>query len=120
MARPLLTQLLEFKTELTTTKKPEICYLNLKNMTSLESSVKVFNKMTRNLISWTTTLISAIGGLHGYAGDAHNRFRGMELLGFKPDGVALMAMLLACRHIGSVEEGMELYGRMKGSYGVEP
>ncbi|KAF8391269.1 hypothetical protein HHK36_023571 [Tetracentron sinense] len=86
---------------------------------SLESSVKVFNEMTdRNLISWTA-LISSLG-LHGYAHEALNRFREMELLGFKPDGVAFIAILSACRHGGLVQKGMELFGRMKATYGVEP
>ncbi|OVA03177.1 Pentatricopeptide repeat [Macleaya cordata] len=87
---------------------------------SLESSVKVFNEMTerKNLISWTS-LVSALG-LHGYAFEALERFREMELTGLKPDRVAFIAVLSACRHGGLVEEGMELFRRMKVSYGIEP
>ncbi|PIA61494.1 hypothetical protein AQUCO_00300775v1 [Aquilegia coerulea] len=86
---------------------------------SIESSVKVFNEMTqRNLISWTT-LISGLG-LHGYPSMALESFREMELLGFKPDRVAFIAILSACRHGGLVEDGMELFGRMKGCYNIEP
>lgn len=85
---------------------------------SVESSVKIFDKMTdRNLITWTA-LISALG-LNGFAHEALRRFREMELLGYKPDRVALIAVLTACRHGGLVREGMELFGRMR-SYGVEP
>ena len=85
---------------------------------SLESSVKIFDKMTsRNLITWTA-MISALG-LHGYAHEALGRFREMELWGFKPDRMALIAVLTACRHGGLVREGMELFERMR-SYGVEP
>ncbi|KAI5327568.1 hypothetical protein L3X38_026964 [Prunus dulcis] len=44
----------------------------------------------------------------------------MILLGFKPDGVAFTAVLTACRHGGLVRDGMELFGKMKMDYGVEP
>jgi pentatricopeptide repeat protein len=85
---------------------------------SVESSVKIFDKMTnRNLITWTT-LISAFG-LNGFAQEALGRFREMEWLGFKPDRLALISVLTACRHGGLVREGMELFGRIR-SYGVEP
>lgn len=84
---------------------------------SIEGSVNIFDKMTnRNLITWTA-LISALG-LNGYAHEALGRFREMELLGFKPDRTALIAVLTACRHGGLVMEGMELFGQMK-NYGVE-
>ncbi|XP_059665077.1 pentatricopeptide repeat-containing protein At3g58590 [Cornus florida] len=86
---------------------------------SLESSVKVFNEMlNKNLISWTA-LISALG-LHGLAAEALERFQEMEAIGFKPDGVAFIAVLSACRHGGLVKEGKELFGQMKRNYGVEP
>ncbi|KAJ4961275.1 hypothetical protein NE237_021185 [Protea cynaroides] len=86
---------------------------------SFGDAVKVFNEMKeRNLISWTA-LISALG-LHGYAHEALKRFREMELLGFKPDKVAFIAVLSACRHGGLVEEGMELFRCMKQMYSVEP
>ncbi|PIA60901.1 hypothetical protein AQUCO_00300430v1 [Aquilegia coerulea] len=86
---------------------------------SIESSVKVFNEMThRNLISWIA-VISGLG-LHGYPSMALEIFREMELLGFKPDGVAFIAVLSACRHGGLVEDGMELFGRMKRCYNIEP
>ncbi|KAK9284332.1 hypothetical protein L1049_023503 [Liquidambar formosana] len=86
---------------------------------SVESSVKIFSEiMDKNLISWTA-LISALG-LHGYVHEALKMFTEMELLGFKPDGVAFIAALSACRHGGLVKEGMELFGRMKRSCEVEP
>ena len=44
----------------------------------------------------------------------------MELLGFKPDRIALIAVLTACKHGGLVKEGMALFERMRRSYGVEP
>ncbi|KAF3443210.1 hypothetical protein FNV43_RR12891 [Rhamnella rubrinervis] len=66
---------------------------------SIGSSTRIFKRMTnRNLITWTA-LISALGR-NGYAYEALEHFREMELLGYKPDGVALNAVLTACRHGG--------------------
>lgn len=85
----------------------------------IESSIKIFNEMTeKNIISWTA-LVSALG-LHGYANEAIERFREMERMGIKPDKVAFLAVLSACRHVGLVQEGMNLFNQMKLKYGVEP
>ncbi|KAG5597207.1 hypothetical protein H5410_038439 [Solanum commersonii] len=86
---------------------------------SLASSIKIFNEMTtKNVITWTT-IVSALG-LHGYAHEALEKFKEMDMNGIKPDKVAFVAVLSACRHVGLVKEGMKLFGQMKGKYGVEP
>lgn len=86
---------------------------------SLASSIKIFNEMaTKNVITWTT-IISALG-LHGYAYEALEKFKEMDMTGIKPDKVAFIAVLSACRHVGLVKEGMELFGKMSEKYGVEP
>ncbi|KAH0651168.1 hypothetical protein KY285_031282 [Solanum tuberosum] len=86
---------------------------------SLASSIKIFNEMTtKNVITWTS-IVSALG-LHGYALEALEKFKEMNMTGIKPDKVAFLAVLSACRHVGLVKEGMELFGQMKGKYGVEP
>ncbi|KAG8386822.1 hypothetical protein BUALT_Bualt03G0188800 [Buddleja alternifolia] len=83
------------------------------------SSIKIFHEMKKkNVISWTA-LVSALG-LHGYANEALERFREMERRGLKPDKVAFIAVLSACRHVGLVKQGMELFSQMKMKYGVEP
>ncbi|KAI3457158.1 hypothetical protein Pfo_013821 [Paulownia fortunei] len=85
----------------------------------IESSIKIFNEMTKkNIISWTA-LVSALG-LHGYANEALKRFGEMERMGIKPDKVAFLAVLSACRHVGLVKQGMNLFSQMKLKYGVEP
>ncbi|KAK6785165.1 hypothetical protein RDI58_018620 [Solanum bulbocastanum] len=86
---------------------------------SLASSIEIFNEMTtKNVITWTS-IVSALG-LHGYALEALEKFKEMDMTGIKPDKVAFIAVLSACRHVGLVKEGMELFGQMKGKYGVEP
>lgn len=85
----------------------------------LGCSVKMFNEMRdKNVISWTA-IVSALG-LHGHGQEALEKFRQMEMVGIKPDKVAFVAALSACRHVGLVKEGMELFEEMKVNYGIEP
>jgi pentatricopeptide repeat protein len=85
---------------------------------NLESSLKIFDSMTeRNLITWTA-LISALG-INGCAQEALERFNDMEFLGSRPDKVAFIAVLTACRHGALVREGMQLFGKMN-NYHIEP
>lgn len=86
---------------------------------SFDSSVKIFNEMTdKNDISWTV-LISAYG-LHGFAYEALEIFKRMEIEGFKPDKVTFLAVLSACRHVGLVKQGKEVFQRMRSNYHIEP
>lgn len=85
----------------------------------IESSVKVFEEITdRNVITWTA-LISALG-LNGYARDAVKIFNNMVLIRFKPDTLALRAVLSSCRYGGLVSEGMEIFKQMGTIYGIQP
>ncbi|GER34637.1 pentatricopeptide repeat-containing protein [Striga asiatica] len=85
----------------------------------VKSSITIFDEMgEKNIISWTA-LVSSLG-LHGYANEALGRFKEMVEFGIKPDRVAFLAILSACRHVGLVDEGMELFGEMKVKFDVEP
>ncbi|PIN07412.1 hypothetical protein CDL12_20023 [Handroanthus impetiginosus] len=85
----------------------------------IDSCIKIFNEtVNKNIISWTS-LISALG-IHGYANEALERFTEMESMGIKPDKVAFLALLSACRHVGLVKQGMNMFSHMKLKYGVEP
>ncbi|KAL4589714.1 hypothetical protein LXL04_002623 [Taraxacum kok-saghyz] len=86
---------------------------------SVRGSVMIFEEMMeRNVISWTV-LVSALG-LHGYGYEAIEKFKEMEIVGIKPDKIAFMAALSACRHVGLVKEGMKLFNEMKEKYGIDP
>jgi pentatricopeptide repeat protein len=84
----------------------------------IEDCLKVFEEMKdRNLISWTA-VISALG-LNGFSHKALAWFKAMEKDGCKPDKVAILAVLSACRHGRLVEEGMKIFKNMKANYSVE-
>ncbi|KAG5033179.1 Pentatricopeptide repeat-containing protein [Glycine max] len=86
---------------------------------SIDSSVKVFEEiMYKNIITWTA-LITALG-LNGFAHEAVMRFQNLELMGLKPDALALRAVLSSCRYGGLVNEGMEIFRQMGTRYGVPP
>ncbi|KAK7405029.1 hypothetical protein VNO78_06173 [Psophocarpus tetragonolobus] len=86
---------------------------------SIDSSVKVFEEiMHKNIITWTA-LITALG-LNGYAYEAVIRFQNMELMGLKPDALALRAVLSSCRYGGLVNEAMEIFRQMETNYGIPP
>ncbi|KAG4967841.1 hypothetical protein JHK87_033492 [Glycine soja] len=84
---------------------------------SIDSSVKVFEEiMNKNIITWTS-LITALG-LNGYAYEAVMRFQNIELMGLKPDALALRTVLCSCRYGGLVSEGMEIFRKMGTRYGI--
>ncbi|KAL6845550.1 hypothetical protein ACP4OV_025045 [Aristida adscensionis] len=85
----------------------------------IEDCLKVFEEMEdRNLISWTA-VISGLG-LNGFSHKALAWFEAMENDGFKPDKVAIQAVLSACRHGRLVQEGMNIFKNMKANYSIEP
>lgn len=84
----------------------------------IEDCLRVFEEMeNRNLISWTV-VISGLG-LNGFSHKALAWFKAMEKEGCKPDKVAILAVLSACRHGRLVEEGMKIFKNMKANYSVE-
>ncbi|XP_009138949.1 pentatricopeptide repeat-containing protein At3g58590 [Brassica rapa] len=86
---------------------------------SITSAIRVFEETReKNVITWTA-LISSLG-IHGYGHEAFEKFKEMVSLGFKPDCVSFISILTACRHRGMVNQGMELFRKMKDDYGVEP
>ncbi|CAL4954514.1 unnamed protein product [Urochloa decumbens] len=84
----------------------------------IEDCLRVFEEMEhRNVISWTA-VISGLG-LNGFSHKALAWFKAMEKDGCKPDKVAILAVLSACRHGRLVQEGMKIFKNMKADYSVE-
>lgn len=84
----------------------------------IEDCVRAFEEMeNRNIISWTT-VISGLA-LNGFSRKALAWFKAMEEAGLKPDKVAILAVLSACRHGGLVQEGMKIFKCMEADYSTE-
>ncbi|KAL1360855.1 hypothetical protein HN51_006233 [Arachis hypogaea] len=85
----------------------------------LEMAWHVFNGMRRrSLITWNTMISTCAN--HGNANDAFGLFEWMIRSGVVPDGVTLLALLVAYTHKGLVDEGIRLFESMKREYRIEP
>ncbi|PQQ06739.1 putative pentatricopeptide repeat-containing protein [Prunus yedoensis var. nudiflora] len=86
----------------------------------IDLAVEAFEGMPkRNVVSWA----AMIGGFaaHGYATNAIHSLERMQLDdGLRPDGVVLLAVLMACTHAGLLEKGKLLLDNMKTQYGIVP
>ncbi|KAF3455649.1 hypothetical protein FNV43_RR00288 [Rhamnella rubrinervis] len=84
-----------------------------------QSAMKVFNNMSRRDVSAWTAAIGAMA-MEGNAEQAIELFDEMLRQGMKPDGVIFVALLTACSHGGSVEQGHKLFRSMKLVHGISP
>ncbi|XP_057980203.1 pentatricopeptide repeat-containing protein At4g31070, mitochondrial [Malania oleifera] len=75
----------------------------------LEMASCVFDQMKeKNGVSWTV-MVSGCTASQNY-GMALDCFRTMQVEGFKPNRVSLIAVLPACAELGSVKHGKEIHG----------
>ncbi|KAE9595294.1 hypothetical protein Lal_00018858 [Lupinus albus] len=85
----------------------------------LEQAWHLFNGMKRkSLITWNTMMITCAN--HGEADGAFWLFEWMLRSGVKPDGVTILALLVAYTHKGFVDEGISLFQSMQREYGIKP
>ncbi|KAH0973327.1 hypothetical protein GBA52_025483 [Prunus armeniaca] len=82
----------------------------------IDLAVEAFEGMPkRNVVSWA----AMIGGFaaHGYATNAIHSLERMQVDdGLKPDGVVLLAVLMACTHAGLLEKENDVRGEEVGAY----
>ncbi|KAL5728164.1 UMP/CMP kinase [Ranunculus cassubicifolius] len=82
----------------------------------LAQSRWLFERMVeRDVVSWN----SIISG-HRKHPLAITYFQQMEKSNILPDNVTFMSLLSTCAHLGRVEEGTELFVKMKNKYGINP
>lgn len=84
-----------------------------------QNALRVFNKMSRRDVSAWTAAIGAMA-MQGNAEQAMELFYEMLRQRVKPDGVVFVALLTACSHGGSVEQGQKLFRSMTEVHGVSP
>lgn len=86
---------------------------------SIKQSQRVFEHLKkRDVASWSCLIAGY--GIHGCGEEALNLFREMQLLGFKPDAYTYIGILMACDHMGLIEEGIKCLNEMQVLHGVEP
>ncbi|KAF9614501.1 hypothetical protein IFM89_018940 [Coptis chinensis] len=90
----------------------------------LSLSRRVFDEMsTRNVITWNVLIMAY--GMHGQGKEAFELFKEMASEGgmagkVKPNEITLIAVFAACSHSKMVDEGVDLFQRMKPDYNIEP
>lgn len=86
---------------------------------SLQKGLCLFKNMTKkNQLSYSV-IISGLG-LHGHGRQALKIFSEMVEEGLEPDDVIYVSVLSACSHSGLVDEGLDLFNRMKFEHQIEP
>ncbi|KAJ4960108.1 hypothetical protein NE237_020018 [Protea cynaroides] len=86
---------------------------------SLEDACQVFDSMAeRNTVTWSSMIISY--AQYGCGREAILLFEKMLGLGFKPDAITFVGVLMACSHSGLVDEGIYYFDSMKRHHKVEP
>ncbi|WOG97608.1 hypothetical protein DCAR_0416949 [Daucus carota subsp. sativus] len=86
---------------------------------SIKQSQRVFEHLKKRDVAALTCLIAGYG-IHGCGEEALYRFREMQMLGLKPDRFTYMGILMACDHMGLIEEGIKCLNEMQVMHGVEP
>lgn len=85
----------------------------------MDLAIRVLNVLPRrNIIVYNSAILGL--GSHGNADQAFRLFDEAMDKGFMPDESTFSALLHACCQAGLVEEGEEMFKRMKDEFGIEP
>lgn len=86
---------------------------------SMKYALQTFQEMPkRNPVSWNA-LISAYAQ-NGEGEGTLTSFKQMVQSGYEPDSVSFLSVLSACSHCGFVEEGLQYFNSMSGTYKIVP
>ena len=72
----------------------------------------------RDKVSWNAMIAGY--GMHGYGEDALALFTKMQMMDNKPDHIAFLNVLSACRHAGMVDAGWRCFNRISQDYDINP
>ncbi|KAL2933238.1 hypothetical protein RDABS01_016357 [Bienertia sinuspersici] len=72
----------------------------------------------RDTVTWTSMIIAL--AQHGFGEEAIELFEEMLALGNNPDHITYVGVLVACTHVGLVEEGKRYYNMMQKVHEIEP
>ena len=77
---------------------------------SIRDARLVFDKIKRNVISWTAMIAGY--AQHGHCEKAFEVFRQMQRVGMKPDQITYMSILNACASPVALERGREVHAHI--------
>ncbi|KAG2271472.1 hypothetical protein Bca52824_066027 [Brassica carinata] len=90
-----------------------------RNRGCLNSAISVFELMrVKNVLTWTSMATGL--ALNGRGSETSSLLNRMAESGIKPNEVTFTSLLSAYRHIGLVQEGLELFHSMRTRFGVTP
>lgn len=86
---------------------------------SVDEAYRIFERMpAKDMVSWTAMILAF--GVNGYGKRAIEMFWEMHRMGISPDDKAITAVLVACSHSGSFDEGLLFFEKMTQEFGILP
>lgn len=85
----------------------------------IENSLKVFHAMpVKDVLTWSSMIIGLAN--HGLGHDALSLFSEMISQGLQPNEITFIGVLIACTHVGLVNDGKKYFSSMSDVHGVVP
>ncbi|KAK9290892.1 hypothetical protein L1049_009071 [Liquidambar formosana] len=86
---------------------------------SIDQAFRVFEAMKcKDVYSYTAMIVGL--AMHGQGQNALKLFSEMPKMGIEPDEVTFVGVLMACSHVGLVEEGWKHFEDMSRVYNLSP
>ncbi|KAL6003599.1 hypothetical protein ACLOJK_023832 [Asimina triloba] len=86
---------------------------------SIKDAMKVFDEMPKRTVATWNSMITGLG-VHGLCNKAVALFVEMEKRNVRPDGITFLAVLCACVNACMVDEGLEIFEKMREKYAMIP
>ncbi|ERN04845.1 putative pentatricopeptide repeat-containing protein At1g64310 [Amborella trichopoda] len=86
---------------------------------SIKSAHQIFETVSGGNLVVYNSMIAGLAA-HGLGLEAIQLFDELVGRGLRPDGATFAGLLSACRHSGLVDEGQEIFEKMRGIFGILP
>ncbi|KAK9083085.1 hypothetical protein Scep_029556 [Stephania cephalantha] len=90
------------------------------NFACAREAEQVFYRLEidKTIVTWTAMIMCCAH--YGCSNQALELFNQMESLNLKPDGTALISLLIACNHAGFTKQAEQYFIAMPEKYGITP